>query len=290
MGLHDRPYMRGRYDFSRPWRAGGDFTGGYHPGRVVKTLIVINIIVFIAQGLFRDPIKLSMAVIPQYWWQAWRYLTFQFLHGGIGHILFNMIALYFLGLILEAYWGPKRFIVFYLTCGAAAGLVHVLMTPVLHQPVDVPLVGASGGIFGVLVACAVLFPNVTVLLFFIFPMRLWIVAVGLLLFAFLEVMVGIGAAMEGKPISGGISHPAHLGGAAAAAVWLWVVPKLQLRIRWGGSIGAGRWEKKLEKKRKEMERIDRILDKIRREGINSLTWWEKRILRQASEKQRKDDW
>ena len=95
--------------------------------------------------------------------------------------------------------------------------------------------------------------------------------------------------MQGKTLAGGISHPAHLGGAAAAAVWIWILPKLRMKLRFGHRpAGQGQWEKKLKKQREQQEKIDRILDKIRSEGIGSLTRGDKRTLQQATEEMEND--
>ena len=291
MSWRDRPYSQSDYNPPPTGRPIGMIRSGMpRLGSAVKYLLIINVAVFLLQAFRGDIMVSTLAVIPRYWWQLWRYVTFQFLHGSIMHIAFNMLALYFLGLILEATWGSKRFLVFYLVCGAIAGLTHVIMTPVLNQSWSVPLLGASGGVFAVLLACTVLYPNVRVLVFFLFPMRLCILTAILLVFAFVNVLVGIGAAMQGKTLAGGISHPAHLGGAVAAAVWIWVLPKLRMKLRFGHRpAGQGRWQKKLEQQRRQQEEIDRILDKIRSEGIGSLNRREKQVLRDATEQQRRDD-
>ncbi len=289
MSWRDRPYAQPDYDSRPPGRAGGFMGGMPRLGHAVKYLLIINVAMFLLQAFWGDLMVSALAVIPRYWWQLWRYVTFQFLHGSIMHIAFNMLALYFLGLILEATWGAKRFLVFYLTCGAIAGMTHVILTPVLNQSWSVPLLGASGGVFAVLLACTVLFPNVRVLVFFLFPMRLCILTAILLVFAFLNVMAGIGAAMAGKTLAGDISHPAHLGGAAAAAVWIWVLPRLRMKLRFGNRpAGQGRWEKQLKRRQKQQEEIDRILDKIRREGIGSLNRREKQLLQQTTEEMKND--
>ncbi len=201
------------------------------------------------------------------------------------HILFNMIGLYFLGMILESHWGSRRFLVFYLGCGAAAGLAHVLMAFAMSRGMQTKLLGASGGVYGVVLACAVFFPQIR-LIVFLFPMPIRTAAalfLGIAVFFTLQEFFAGGT-------GGGVSHVAHLGGAVAAAVWIWVLPKLRMKLRFGNRpAGQGRWEKQLKRRQKQQEEIDRILDKIRREGIGSLNQREKQILREATEEQRKDN-
>ena len=292
MGWRDRPYARRDYENQQPPGQGGMMGGMPRPGRVAGRLLIINILVFFVGTIFlrtdqgRRLLPDWFAVIPDQWWQIWRYVTFQFLHGGVAHLFFNMLALYFLGMLLERAWGGRRFLVFYLACGAVAGLAHVVMTPILNQPTYIRLVGASGGVYGVLVACAVLFPQVRVFVYFLFPVPIRVVAAIFLGIAAFYVLLGVRAAMAGGVLSGGISHPAHLGGAAAAAVYIWIWPAVRDRFRLPRrAIGAGRWDKKLRQRRRTEEQVDRILDKVRRRGLGSLNWSERRTLRKASRQQ-----
>ena len=144
MGLHDRPYMH------EPPSGGGGFGGMRmefrRPGRVVGRLILINVLVVFVQLFWSEALIDTFAVRPEAWWQPWRYVTFQFLHSGIFHLFFNMIGLYFLGMILENHWGGKRFLTFYLVCGAVGGVCHVMFSYALRQPAWMPLLGASGGV------------------------------------------------------------------------------------------------------------------------------------------------
>ena len=252
MGWRDRPYARQDFDESRPPGRGGMMGGLPRPGTIVKRLLIANILVFFVQQIFLpEGLVEWFAVIPERWYEIWRYLSFQFLHAGMGHIFFNMLALYFLGMMLENAWGGRRFLRFYLACGVVAGLAHVVLTPLLRQPTWVRLIGASGGVYGVLLACAVHFPHIRIFIYFLFPVRIRIVVVILLGIAAFNVLLGIRAAMGGQTLGGGISHPAHLGGAAAAAFYIWVWPVLGARFRPGARTGAGRWDRKLRRRRRE---------------------------------------
>ena len=257
------------------------------PRGTLGWLLLINIVVFVVQKVVGlDSLFANLfAVVPDLWWQPWRYVTFQFLHAGFSHIFFNMLILFFLGMYLSRDWGGRRFLQFYLACGITGGVLHVVLTPLLNQPTFVPLMGASGGCYGVLLACAVFYPQIKLYVYFIFPVSIRVIAAVFLGVAVLAVIAGLRVAAQGGTLEGGISHPAHLGGAMAAAVWIWVLPKLRRR-RLVRASGAGRWEKKLQRERELEEKVDEILAKIRREGFNSLNRREKRILKQATDQQR----
>lgn len=285
MGLHDRPYWRD--DFDRGGKGFGTILAGMpKPTSVVKWLLIANIAVFVLQLIPEHVVEEALAVVPSVWWQVWRYATFQFLHGGLMHLLFNMLGLYFLGRILEGSWGPKRFLVFYLSCGAFAGLCHVVMTFAFNPTgTHTPLIGASGGVFAVVLVCAILFPQIRLILF-LFPVPIRFVAALFIGIAVYNLLSGI--ARGG--FAGGISDAAHLGGAVAGAFWMWVLPRLRrglvsTRIR----RGKGAWQRKLKKQADEQAEIDRILHKIHQQGIGSLTPGEKHILRSATQQQQQEE-
>jgi len=291
MGLHDRPY----------WKDGG---GGRpmmrlsipRPRRVVFVLMGINIAV-----LFLTVFPQVEAWIVRWfalpasdWWQLWRYVTFQFIHVDFWHLFFNMLGLYVLGTELEAHWGPRRFLGFYLLCGVAGGIAHVLATFLLSKYTESPLMGASGGVFGVLLACAVYFPGIQVI-FFLFPIPIRVAAAILLGLGCYYILRDVGAVMAGRHLMpGGVSDPAHLGGALAAAVWIWILPRVLRRVSMGKDrmgkdrMGRGRWEKKRHAERARQEEIDEILDKIRQGGIGSLSRSEKRKLQEETQRQHRD--
>ncbi len=138
--------------------------------------------------------------------QFWRFIGFQFLHANLSHLLFNMLGLYFFGPIVERYLGGKRFLAFYLLCGACGAFLYLLLNAggwaaslafgpefripglLFHNPWT-PLVGASAGVFGVIMAGAFLVPSATVLLFFVIPMRLVTLAYALVAVAVLTILL-----------------------------------------------------------------------------------------------------
>jgi membrane associated rhomboid family serine protease len=171
---------------------------------VVLNLIIINALVWFAQWALDSSLHITgrFALYPygSPLFEPYQLVTHMFTHGGWGHILFNMFALWSFGTLLERSWGPKRFLIFYLACGLAAGLAHLFFE-------NVPAVGASGAIMGLFAAFAYLFPNSELILFPIpFPVKAkYAVA----------VMAGIDLFGGVNPTYGGnIAHFAHLGGLA----------------------------------------------------------------------------
>jgi membrane associated rhomboid family serine protease len=246
---------------------------------VVKWLLIINVVVFLPTFLI-PPLKLFtfdwFSVYPTTLGtslQLWRLVTYQFLHStsGFGHIFWNMLWLYFFGTMLEPVWGSRKFLTFYLVCGAAGGLLYPLLALVGWVSVG-PLVGASGAILGVLTAVAILFPTSRVLFFGIFPVRVRIIAIIFLVFAILTLL---------RPYQVGNAggEAAHLGGMIAGAVYVvsqsWR-NKIRLKLR------SGAWQKKMDAQRNLQVEVDRILEKVHNSGIQSLTSKEKKTLRQAT--------
>src|SRR6478736_3576603 len=133
---------------------------------IVLNLIIINVLVYMAQVFFDGPDDkitnlLALWPIASGFFEPYQVVTHMFTHGGIGHILFNMFALWSFGSMLERVWGPKRFLIFYLVCGLSAAAAQLIFT-------NNPAVGASGAIMGLFAAFAYLFPN-TELIIFPFP-------------------------------------------------------------------------------------------------------------------------
>ena len=212
-------------------------------------------------------------------WQLWRLITFQFVHANASHFLWNMLGLYFLGCELERAWGTRRFLAFYLTCGVVGGLFFLLMTTLWSGTNSRELVGASGGVLGCLMGCAILFPQMRMIFI---PIRL------VTLFVVLLYVLNIITA-------GGnwLGDVAHMGGIVAASVWV-LAGQHRGSLRWPRKASrlnptSGRWKKMMDKRARQQQEIDRILDKIHQKGIISLTRKEKRILKQATEEQRAED-
>jgi membrane associated rhomboid family serine protease len=266
--------------------------------RATVVLLLLNVAAFVVQVIAEGNglgLAGTLGVALSGWWQVWRYLTFQFLHAGLWHILFNMLALYMFGSALERQWGSPRLLAFYLVSGAGAGVAYVVMGLLAGGAAQAwtPLIGASGGVYGMILACMVLFPQMRVMLL-LFPMSMR--TLGFVVFG-VAVLIVLGGLGQGGRTGDFWSQVAHLGGAGTAAMWIWWLPHLHLP-RWGRKEGAGlgpssmregAWQKRLSRRRKEEAEIDGILDKIHRDGIGSLTRGEKKILRDATRRQREEE-
>jgi membrane associated rhomboid family serine protease len=169
---------------------------------MVRALIIVSIIVFLFQLISRMDIYRIFGLVPTLVWgklALWQLASYLFLHGGFFHLFFNMFALWMFGSELERYFGSNRFLRYYFITGIGAGITVVLTTP--HSAI--PTIGASGAIYGILLAYGLIFPNRYVYLYFIFPIKAKHLV---LLFTALELFATWGYAADG------IAHFAHLGG------------------------------------------------------------------------------
>jgi membrane associated rhomboid family serine protease len=195
----------------------------FPPG--LKWLLIVNTAIFVVQYLFARSLGSAMITLFSLYAAGvvkglyiWQIFTYMFLHGGIGHLFFNMLTLWFFGPQLERDWGTRRFLKYYFLCGMAAGVTVLLVNLALGDWVT-PTIGASGAIYGVLVAFGVLYPNQTVLMYFLVPMKAKYMV---MIFAAIELLVTFGP-------NNGVSTIAHLGGMAFGYVYLkGRFPKLRL--------------------------------------------------------------
>jgi len=254
---------------------------------VVKQILIVNVALFVLQALILDGwfprtyafIDQALALDPLQWKASfplvpvWQLLTYGFLHGGPGHILSNMLFLWFLGTMLEAEIGGRRFLGFYLTsivlagfCQLALGLAFSGSFPIL------PIKGASGGVLAIVCAMATLRPGMQ-MIFIIVPLTLRTVAL---------IFIGLDLYRVLTQLKGGsndVASFAHLSGAlfgylAARRAWIWLDP-LEALDTWRRRRGA-------EQAASDAERVDQLLAKINREGIQSLSAREKAFLKRAS--------
>ena len=171
---------------------------------VTLALLVANVAVFLMEGML--PLGVFALWPPGGFdsrFQAWQLVTYAFLHGGITHIFFNMLALYMFGGQIERLYGPRFFLLYYFGCVVSAALIHLVVTAWMGAP-QVPMVGASGGVYGLLLAFGVHFPHQKILLLFPpipLPARVFVAA-----FAAIELFFGI------TQTAAGVAHFAHLGG------------------------------------------------------------------------------
>jgi len=228
--------------------------------------------------------------------EVWRLITFQFLHdpNSIWHLGMNMFGLWIFGPMVEQYLGGKKYLAFYLVCGLAGGLLFSILTVLgtvsganipglLSNSYSTPLIGASAGVFAVIVACAHIAPNQTVqLLFPPIPMKLKVFAYGYVALALVQLL-------GGSSNAGG--EAAHMGGAIAG---FYFIRNSHHLLDFFDIFGDSR--SKLPKKGKSKkpkqprgvpthDEVDRILAKVATEGIGSLTDKEKQTLNKASKNQ-----
>jgi membrane associated rhomboid family serine protease len=186
---------------------------GYLPTGV-KWLLITNIVLFVLSwfgGELLAPHLLMLALAPVMvikHFFIWQLVTYLFLHSGIFHILFNMLTLWWAGTPLEQDWGTRRFLKYYFLCGIGAGLCDVTVNAIMGNW-GTHTVGASGAIFGLLLAFAVLYPNQPVI-FFIFPMKA----------KYMVMIVGAIAFLGAFQVNTGVSDIAHLGGMAFGYAYL----------------------------------------------------------------------
>jgi membrane associated rhomboid family serine protease len=276
---------------------------------VVKSLLIINVAVYLLMfvfGMFRyhgyavgDYIVTYLGLMPLgHGFHIWQLLTYQFLHADFWHVFFNMVfGLWMFGMEVENIWGSKKFLYYYLFCGVAAGLSQLFFSP-LFAPVMGPTIGASGAIYGIMVAFAFFFPDRYVYIYFLIPIKVKY---------FIIFLIALGVLSIGGPSN--VAHLAHLGGALAGYLFLLYDRHHSVHFHTKRSFPS-RWT---SKKRTEeqptivdakvfdisdsktyeptkhdgddlQERIDAILDKISQSGYQSLTEEEKKILFEASKR------
>ncbi|MEJ5287487.1 rhomboid family intramembrane serine protease [Bacteroidetes/Chlorobi group bacterium Naka2016] len=296
---------------------------------VIKSLLIINVVVFLFDAFFLGFYHIHNVPLSFYFgkyfylqpiesgnFYIWQLITYQFIHGGIWHLFFNLFALWMFGVELESIWGSRKFLTFYLLSGIGAGLFQLFIAPLFAEPL--PTIGASGAVFGVLTAFGFTFPNRPVFMFPIFipiPAKFFVI-----LYAGLAFLLGITGS------AGNVAHIAHLGGAVTGFLLFRFGDQIGLyrlvnRITGGSQRYYDAFEpspffrsRKREKvfyedeepefyeiydsPKKEKPKsyfsyegeeitqdvVDRILDKIAERGYQSLTEKEKRILLELSKR------
>ncbi len=169
----------------------------------IKHLLIVNLLFFLAlmtpgvqQLVFR---LFALWPLAHPYFMPWQFVSYMFLHGGIGHIFFNLFALWMFGQSIENLWGTRRFVMYYFITGVGAALLHIAITGA-----NVPMVGASGAVYGILLAFAMMFPNRLIFLIFLpIPIK---AKYFVIIFGALELFNGV------SNLQTGIAHFAHLGG------------------------------------------------------------------------------
>ncbi len=289
-------YRNNRGSYQRP-----SFYGGfsYFPP-VLKALLISNAAVFLGMGFisaFRIgdfPVgaliqqEFSLWPLNDGFW-PWQLFTYMFMHASFSHLFFNMIALWMFGMELENSLGSKKFLTFYLLCGLGGGLLHLLAAPLFS--VAGPTVGASGAVYGVLLAFGLLFPERLIMIYFFVPIKAKYFVLLYMVIEFLSV-----GSLDG------IAHLTHIGGAVVGFVFL-LVEGFQFSLFTGSQQSIFKSQKQNQQKEEvhtnisdakvtnesaenetTQAEIDEILDKISNSGYQNLSTEEKKILFEASKK------
>jgi membrane associated rhomboid family serine protease len=310
-------------DYYRPAGFGGF---SFFPP-VIKKILMINVAVFFFQMVF-DNISIGgypgwyilnryFALNPlvgidsagqPYNFQIWQLFTYQFMHGGFSHIFFNMFMLWMFGMEIENIMGSQKFLIFYLVSGVGAGLFQVLLAPLVSEQLAFTI-GASGAVYGVMIAFALFFPNRLIFVYFLLPVKAKYLIAFLILIEFMAV--------GNQSV---VAHLAHVGGALTGLIFVLLDRKNNFNIdgmfnrvksktsgfKKTSSKGFGGFnnakknyfgktniedaefyeinDAEQKNSQPSQAEIDRILDKISTSGYQNLTEEEKRILFEASKK------
>ena len=293
--LDDRPYMRSAPPVRWP---------------LAYTLMAVNVAVFVIQSFldhyrifpFTASFALSLQGLARGWY--WQLLTFQFLHGGLFHLICNLIAIYFFGRAIEEVLGGRRMLRLYLAAGAIGGLCQMLLAFAAPQYFGGAVLGASAGAFGLVATFAMLFPDriLTLLVFFVLPISMR---------ARTLLWLSLALAVFGILVPGGIlADGAHLGGILTGVIYVhWILQGRGWRLRLptvrplarrprelvkAASAGRSAWSDSPSRRSDHVapeefisREVDPILEKISAFGIQSLTERERKILEAARAKMAK---
>jgi len=244
----------------------------------IKLLIVANVSIFFLESLLglEQLFNNYLGLVPKYLFNnfyIWQPVTYMFLHGGLWHLLINMVVLWMFGSEIERYWGRREFLGFYFITGVGSGI----LTALFSFDSSIPVVGASGAIYGVLLAYGLMFPNRTIYLYFLIPVKVKYFVLFIGGVAFISSLSDTGSA---------VSHLTHLSGMVIGYLYMKSNVKISNLSDSFGDFKIKRKVKKAERVRKSYENlrqeIDMILDRINEVGYENLTDEEKQKLEEAS--------
>ena len=288
------------------WERGGGAAGGFRMGAGgnalsrmmtpwVKRLLLANAAVFIVVNVLGlVPLPWAVDVLgfspARLLIHPWSPFTYMFVHGSFFHLFANMLVLFFFGPPLEGAWGERYFIRYYLIAGMGGALFSLLLIQLIGTPT---VIGASGAVFGLLLAFALKWPDAPIYLWFLLPVKAKYF-VGFI--AFFSLYASLGGARDG------VAHWTHLGGLVTGFLYLRHGDRLTARLgdfrkRWrrrglkttpGGAAEPSHRASKRRGRREgdRLDEVDRILDKIRESGIDGLTPKEREFLDDVSRRYR----
>jgi len=242
----------------------------------IKILIWINVGMFFLKVISSSQVDLArlFGLSPKTIWpMIWQPVTYMFIHGGVFHVLINMFVLWMFGSEMESIWGKKEFLKYYFLTGIGSGLIWLLFN--IPQPYSV-LIGASGAVYGILLAYGMMFPNRTVYLYFLVPIKVkWFV-----------IFLGVIAFISSFNSYSNISHITHLSGMMIGYIYIryyrrWKDLKFSVYKQFEEFRISHRTQKN-KQKMKLQYKVDHLLDKINQVGFDNLTEDEKTFLYKSS--------
>ena len=258
----------------------------------VKALVVANAAVYLLSVLAGPEFYRHFGLVPRlviYDRWVWQVFTYMFVHGSFLHVFFNLFMLWMFGMAVEGQWGTREFVKFYFICGLGVAAVALLIGP----NSSVPLIGASGAIYGLLVAFAMLYPEAVVYLYFFIPIKAAHMAI------LCGVIEFVAMATDATP---GVARFAHLAGMIIGYLYIrwWWGLKLRIRSAFQRSVPRApqsranrptpsaarrvRGKEETSSATASMEDVDRVLDKILASGLESLTDEEREVMRIYSDR------
>jgi membrane associated rhomboid family serine protease len=230
------------------------FSGRFTTG--VKWLLIVNTAVFLLWSVggraIQNHLLTLFGLTPELTvrnFMVWQVFTYLFLHGGIWHLIFNMLTLWMFGSPLEQDWGTRRFLKYYFICGIGAGLFDLALNILFGHWSDHTTIGASGAIYGLLLAYGVCYPEQTVLMNFLFPIKAKYMV---MIYAGVELLMSMG-------VNTGVSNIAHLGGMVVGFVYLKSrLPGIRLKLPdWRGAYRQWKLRRAKRKFQVYMKKHDR---------------------------------
>ena len=268
-----------RYQYTSSGFKNSFSRGGNLITKGVKLLLILNIIVFLLveiSGMQFELFYSNFGLVPAKVWSSfmiWQPITYLFLHGGFIHLLFNMFVLWMFGKDLENQWGYIPFLKYYFACGIGAGIA----TSIFGWGSFTPVIGASGAIYGLLLAYGLTYPNRLVYLYGIFPIKVKFMVIGMGVIAFFASMTSTNST---------VSHITHIAGMVVGLIYLqsklnFKNLKLWLIDRKIHSLNV-KISKRENSHHQLQKKVDKILEKLNTEGWDGLTEAEQKVLHTAS--------